>query len=52
MIKFNEPYSINDGQGTIIFKDSGNNKVEATYEIKGNKVPGNVSGKLEGNILK
>lgn len=52
MIKFNETYSINDGQGTIVFKDAGNNKVEATYEIKGNKVPGNVSGKLEGNILK
>ncbi len=52
MIKYNETYSINDGQGTIVFKDAGNNKVEATYEIKGNKVPGNVSGKLEGNILK
>ena len=52
MIKYNETYSINDGQGTIVFKDAGNSKVEATYEIKGNKVPGNVSGKLEGNILK
>ena len=52
MIKFNETYSINDGQGTIVFKDAGNNKVEATYEIKGNKVPGNVSGKFEGSTLK
>jgi hypothetical protein len=52
MIKFNQPYSINDGQGTIVFKDAGNNKVEATYEIKGNKVPGNVSGKFEGSTLK
>lgn len=52
MIKYNETYSINEGQGTIVFKDAGNSKVEATYEIKGNKVPGNVSGKLEGNILK
>ena len=52
MIKYNETYSINDGQGTIVFKDAGNNKVEATYEIKGNKVPGNVSGKFEGSTLK
>ena len=52
MIKFNETYSINNGQGTIVFKDLGNNSVEATYEIKGNKVPGIINGKVDNGNLK
>lgn len=52
MIKFNETYSINNGQGTIVFKDLGNSSVEATYEIKGNKVPGIINGKVENGNLK
>ena len=52
MIKFYETYSINNGQGTIVFKDLGNNSVEATYEIKGNKVPGIINGKVENGNLK
>lgn len=52
MVKFNLTYSINNGQGTIVFKDLGNGFVEATYEIKGNKVPGTVTGKIENENLK
>ena len=52
MIKFNETYSINNGQGTIVFKDLGNSSVEATYEIKGNKVPGIINGKVNNGNLK
>jgi hypothetical protein len=52
MIKFNLTYSINNGQGTIVFKDLGNGSVEATYEIKGNKVPGIITGKVEKENLK
>ena len=52
MIIFNVTYSINSGQGKIVFKDLGNGSVEAIYEIKGNKVPGQVAGKIENGILK
>ena len=30
----------------------GNNSVEATYEIKGNKVPGIINGKVDNGNLK
>jgi hypothetical protein len=36
MIKLNEEYSINSGQGTIVFTEGNKETVNAEYEIKGN----------------
>ena len=37
MIKLNEKYSINNGQGTIVFTEGKRETINAEYEIKGNK---------------
>ena len=52
MIKLNEEYSINNGQGTIVFTEGNRGTVNAEYEIKGNKGKGKINGTLENEILK
>jgi len=52
MLKFNENYSINNGEGSIIFSEGKKGTVNATYEIKGKKDTGTINGTLDGNILK
>ena len=52
MIKLNEEYSINRGQGTIVFTEGNKGNVNAEYEIKGNKGKGEINGTLENEILK
>ena len=51
MIKLNEEYSINSGQGTIVFTEGNKGTVNAEYEIQGNKGKGKINGTLENNIL-
>jgi hypothetical protein len=51
MIKLNEEYSINNGQGTIVFTEENKGTVNAEYEIQGNKGKGKINGVLENNIL-
>ena len=51
MIKLNEEYSINSGQGTIVFTEENKGTVNAAYEIQGNKGKGEINGTLENNIL-
>jgi hypothetical protein len=51
MIKLNEEYSINNGQGTIVFTEGNKGTVNAEYEIQGNKGKGKINGTLENNIL-
>ena len=51
MIKLNEEYSINSGQGTIVFNEENKGTVNAEYEIQGNKGKGKINGVLENNIL-
>ena len=52
MIKLNEKYVINNGQGSIVFTEGNKETVNALYTIKGNKSEGKINGKLDGNILK
>jgi len=52
MIKLNEQYSINNGQGSIVFSEGNNGTVNALYTISGNKSEGKINGTLDGNILK
>ena len=52
MIKLNEEYSINSGQGTIVFTEGKKGTINAEYEIKGNKGKGKINGTLENEILK
>ena len=52
MIKLNETYSINNGQGSIVFTEGNKETVNALYTIKGNKSEGKINGKLDGNVLK
>ncbi len=51
MIKYNEEYSINNGQGTIVFTEGNKGIVNAEYDIKGNKGKGKINGALENNVL-
>ena len=51
MIKYNEEYSINNGQGTIVFTEGNKGIVNAEYDIKGNKGKGKINGTLENNVL-
>ena len=51
MIKINETYSINGGQGTIVFSEGKKGTVNASYEIKGKKDTGVINGTLDGNVL-
>jgi hypothetical protein len=50
-MKLNEEYSINSGQGTIVFTEGNKGTVNAEYEIQGNKGKGKINGTLENNIL-
>ena len=52
MIKLNEEYSINSGQGTIVFTEGKKGTINAEYEIQGNKGKGKINGTLENEILK
>jgi hypothetical protein len=52
MIKLNEQYSINNGQGTIVFTEGNKGTINALYNIKGNKAEGKINGMLDGNLLK
>jgi hypothetical protein len=52
MIKLNEQYSINNGQGSIVFTEGNKGTVNALYTITGNKNEGKIDGKLDGNVLK
>jgi CxxC motif-containing protein len=52
MIKFNENYSINNSEGTIVFTQGKKGTVNANYEIKGKKDTGVINGILEGHLLK
>jgi hypothetical protein len=51
-MKLNETYSINNGQGSIVFTEIDKGTVSASYTIKGNKNEGKIDGKLDGNVLK
>jgi hypothetical protein len=51
MIKLNEEYSINSGQGTIVFTEGNKGTVNAEYEIQGNKGKGKINGTLQNNVL-
>ena len=51
MIKFNENYSFNNGQGTIVFTEGKKGTINAEYEIKGNKGKGVINGTLENEVL-
>ena len=51
MIKFNENYSFNNGQGTIVFTEGKKGTINAEYEIKGNKSKGVINGTLENEVL-
>jgi hypothetical protein len=51
MMKLNEEYSINSGQGTIVFTEGNKGTVNAEYEIQGNKGKGKINGTLENTIL-
>jgi hypothetical protein len=46
MIKFNETYSINNGQESIVFKEVKGNTVTGEYQ------GGTLTGTMEGNVLK
>jgi len=52
MIKLNEKYTINNGQGTIVFTEGKRGTINAEYEIKGNKGKGIINGNLENEVLK
>ena len=52
MIKLNEQYSINNGQGSIVFTEGNKGTVNALYTIAGNKSEGKINGTLDGNVLK
>lgn len=45
-IRFNETYSINNGQESIVFKEGKGNTISGDYN------DGTLTGKLEGNLLK
>jgi hypothetical protein len=51
MIKFNEKYSINNGQGSIIFSEGKKGTVNATYAMSSKKDTGVINGNINGNIL-
>lgn len=46
MIKFNETYSINNGQESIVFKKGNGNTITGVYN------DGTLTGTMEGNLLK
>ncbi len=46
MIKYNETYSINNGQESIVFKEGKGNSITGDY------IGGTLTGTLEGNVLK
>jgi len=52
MIIYNKEYSINNGTGSIIFEDKGNQNVSAVYTISGNKDKGDVIGMIDQNQFK
>jgi hypothetical protein len=52
MLKLNESYSINDGQGVIVFSEGKKGTINANYEIKGKKDAGTINGTLSENLLK
>ncbi len=49
---FNKKYSINNGQGSIVFTEVNKGTINALYTIAGNKSEGKINGKLDGNVLK
>ena len=51
MIKFNEKYLINNGQGSIIFSEGKKGTVNAIYCMSGKKDTGIINGNINGNIL-
>ena len=52
MLKLNEKYVINNGQGSIVFTEGNKGTVNAVYTIRGNKSEGKINGTLDGNLLK
>ena len=52
MLKLNEKYLINNGQGSIVFTEGNKGTVNAVYTIRGNKSEGKINGVLDGNLLK
>jgi hypothetical protein len=52
MIKINEKYSINNGQGSIVFTEGNKGTVNAFYTIIGHKSEGKINGILADNVLK
>lgn len=46
MIKFNETYTVNNGQESIVFKEGKGNTISGEYN------DGTLTGKLEGDVLK
>jgi hypothetical protein len=52
MIKLNEKYVINNGQGSIVFTEGNKGTINAVYTIRGNKSEGKINGTLDGNLLK
>ena len=52
MIRLNEQYSINNGQGSIVFTEDDKGTVNALYTIAGHKSKGKINGILAENVLK
>lgn len=52
MIQFNNEYSINNGQGTIMFTEGKQGTINATYKISVKNDFGTINGTLVGNMLK
>lgn len=52
MLIIGEAYSINNGQGSIVFTEGNKGTVNALYNITGNKSEGKINGTLDGNVLK
>lgn len=52
MLKLNEKYVINNGQGSIVFTEGNKGTVNAVYTIRGNKSEGKINGTLDDNLLK
>ena len=51
MIKFNEKYSINNGQGSIIFSEGKKGTVNATYGMSSKKDTGVINGNINANMM-
>jgi len=52
MLKIGEAYSINNGQGSIVFTEGKQGTINAVYEVNSKKDAGKINGILSDNVLK